>query len=199
MITRRNFIVTSAATASSPLALDAAASEAPRLPLRALPRVRRLRAEPTSDGRLLLLSDGPKTPPKLIKPEALERVFGPGTDGVLSQPDHWRMIDEGWFVEEDLEELTDPNDPALMIWQANYRPEVEAHDLLYDLFRDRIKGPFGAYIPEVGLELGEHPATPRFATAKVNDEFYLSLLAAEVTALTSWLEIEAHDAEGAAR
>ena len=102
-----------------------------------------------------------------------------------------RLIDEGWFAEDDLYDLTDPSDPALAIWQVNYRPEVEAHDLLYDLFHNRAFSPFGFYIPELGLELAEHPSSPRFATAKLDHEFCLPRLAEEVATLTSWLKIDA--------
>ena len=132
MITRRNFIVTSAAAASSPVALQAAEEQHVRLPLKAMPKVRTLSVKPTRDGRLLLFSDGPESPQKLIRPKALERAFGPGTDLVLRQPDHWRMIDEGWFAEEDLYEPAEFEDLAFRIWHANYRPETEAHDLLYN-------------------------------------------------------------------
>lgn len=93
MISRRDFIVTTAATASSPLAVHAAEKTDARLPPIAQPRVRTLFTKPTGDGRLLLFSDGPETPSKLIRPEALERAFGSGTDLVLQQPDHWRMIE----------------------------------------------------------------------------------------------------------
>ena len=196
MITRRDFIVTTAATASSPLAVNAAEEPKVRLPLKAQPRIRALFTKPTGDGRLLLFSDGPVSPSKLIKPEALERAFGPGTDLVLQQRDHWRMIEEGWFAEEDLYEPTEFEDPAFRIWHANYRPETEAHDLLYDLFRDQINGPFGARIPDVGLELGEHPSTPRYATAKLDDDWCLPRLRAEVAERTSWLVIDDGNAFG---
>ena len=190
MITRRDFIVTSAATASSPWALQASEKQDVLLPLRALPRVRSLSAKPTGDGRLLLISDGPEAPPKLIRLEALERAFGPGTDLVLQQPDHWRMIDEGWFAEEDLYEPTDFEDPAFRIWHASYRPETEAHDLLYDLFQDQITGPFGARLSDLGLELGEHPSTPRYATAKLDSAWCLPRLTDEVAARTVWLVVD---------
>lgn len=196
MITRRDFIVTTAATASSPLAVHAANERDVRLPLKAQPQVRALFTKPTGDGRLLLFSDGPVSPSKLIKPEALERAFGPGTDLVLQQPDHWRMIEEGWFAEDDLYEPTEFEDPAYRIWHANYRPETEAHDLLYDLFRDQITGPFGARIPDVGLELGEHPSTPRYATAKLDGDWCLPHLRAEVAERTSWLVIDDGNAFG---
>ena len=190
MITRRDFIVTTAATASSPLAVHAADEQDVRLPLKAHPRVRTLCTKPTGDGRLLFFSDGPKSPSKLIKPAALERAFGPGTDLVLQQPDHWCMIEEGWFAEADLYEPTEFEDPAFRIWHANYRPETEAHDLLYDLFRDHITGPFGARIADLGLELGEHPSTPRYATAKLDGDWCLPHLKAEVAERTSWLVID---------
>ena len=196
MITRRDFIVTTAATASSPLALQAAEEQHICLPLRALPRVRTLSAKPTGEGRLLLFSDGPETPPKLIRSEALERAFGPGTDLVLQQPDHWRMIDEGWFAEEDLYEPAEFEDPAFRIWHANYRPETEAHDLLYDLFRDQIAGPFVVHVPDLGLELGEHPSTPRYATAKLDGDWCLHRLAEEVAARTAWLVVDGSIASG---
>ncbi len=196
MITRRVFIVTSAATASSPLAVHAANERDVRLPLKAQPQVRTLFTKPTVDGRLLLFSDGPEKPSKLIKPEALERAFGPGTNLVLQQPDHWRMIEEGWFAEEDLYEPTEFEDPAFGIWHANYRPETEAHDLLYDLFSDQITGPFGARIPNLGLELGEHPSTPRYATAKLDGSWCLPHLSAEVAERTSWLVVDLGDASG---
>ena len=134
MITRRNFITTTAVTASNPLALHAAGKEDVRVPLKALPRIRTLYSKPTDDGRLLLFCDGPKAPQQLIRQAALERAFGPGSDFLLGQPDHWRMIDEGWFAGEDLYEPSDFEDPAFRIWHANYKPETEAHDLLFDLF-----------------------------------------------------------------
>lgn len=190
MITRRDFIAASAATASRPLALSAAEHKDTRLPLKAEPRVRTILSKSAGDGRLLLFSDGPETPPKLIRPEALERAFGTGTERVLYQPDHWRMIEEGWFKEEDLYDPTDLKDPAFCIWHANYRPETEAHDLLYDLFQDDITGPFGAHIAKYGLELGEHPCTPRYATAKLDGAWCLPALATEVAARTRWLTID---------
>ena len=188
MITRRDFIVTSAATASSPLAKGAKAEQKERLPLKALPKVRTLYAKPARYGQLLLVSDGPKTPPALIRSEPLERAFGRGIVPHLTQPDHWRMIEEGWFSGEDLYQPAGFDDPEFMIWHANYRPETEAHDLLYVLLED--KTTFGGYISELGLTLSEHPSTPRLATAKLNSEYCLSDVAAELAARTCWLIIE---------
>jgi hypothetical protein len=190
MITRRNFIITSAATASSPLAQEANAEQKNSLPLKALPKARVLHTKPSRGGRLLLVSDGPEAPQPLIKTEVLERAFGKGINLNLTQPDHWRMIEEGWFSGEELYQPEDPYDPTLMIWQANYRPETEAHDLLYDLFRDLVTSPFGVRIPELGLELAEHPSTPRYATAKLDGDWCLANLTAEVAERTSWLVID---------
>ena len=187
MITRRRFI---AATATSPLALPQQASASPQQPLKANPRVRTLHWREAEDGRLILFSDGSPVPRRLIKDEVLDRMFGSGTHLVLHQPDHWRMIEEGWFSEEDLYQPTGLDDPAYRIWHANYKPEVEAHDLLYDLFRDRISGPFSAIIPELGLVLAEHPSTPRLALAKLNNEWCLPSLVEEVTRITSWLIVD---------
>ena len=196
MITRRDFIVTTAATASSPLALQATEQQQVCTPLKAMPRVRTLSAKPTGDGRLILFSDGPETPQKLIRPGALERAFGLGTDLELRQPDHWLMIDKGWFSVADLYEPTDFEDPAFRIWHTNYRPETEAHDLLYDLFRDQIAGPFVVRVPDLGLELGEHPSTPRYATAKLDGDWCLHRLAEEVAARTAWLVVDGSIASG---
>jgi hypothetical protein len=187
MITRRRFI---AATATSPLALPKQASASPQQPLKAEPRVRTLHWRETEDRRIILFSDGSPEPSKLIKDEVLDRMFGSDTHLVLQQPDHWRMIEEGWFNEEDLYQPTDIDDPAYRTWHANYKPEVEAHDLLYDLFQDRISGPFGAIIPELGLVLAEHPTTPRLALAKLNNEWCLPSFVEEVTRLTRWLNVD---------
>lgn len=186
MISRRRFITSGAA---SPLALQKPANASPRQPLKAEPKVRTLHWKEADNGRLILFSDGSPEPSKLVKDDVLDRMFGSGTHLVLHQPDHWHMIEAGWFIEEDLHQPTDIDDPAYRIWHANYKPEVEAHDLLYDLFQDRITGPFGAYIPELGLELAEHPSTPRLALAKLGHEGDLPILAEAIASRTSWLVI----------
>lgn len=138
----------------------------------------------------MLFSDGADKPRKLIKPGALERAFGHGIERLLLQPDHWRMIEEGRFSGEDLYRPSDFDDPAFQVWQANYKPETEAHDLLYNLLGDKMANPFSGRIPELGLEFGEHPSTPRYATAKLEDEWFLPRLKAEVAARTAWLVID---------
>ncbi|MCV2880098.1 hypothetical protein OE699_14705 [Sedimentimonas flavescens] len=106
------------------------------------------------------------------------------------------MIDEGWFPEEQLYEPTELEDPAYDTWLANYRPETEAHDLLHHLFKDKIIGPFGTRIRDLGLELGEHPSTPRYATAKLDGDWCVPRLSAEVAERTSWLVIDRLSASG---
>ena len=187
MITRRRFIASGATT---PLALQEPANASPQKPLKAVPRVRKLHWREQSDGRLILFSDGSPEPRKLIKEEALDRMFGPGTHLVLQQPDHWRMIEEGWFVDGDLYLPTDIDDPAYRIWHANYKPEVEAHDILYDLFEDRIAGPFGGSIPELGLELAERPSAPRYALANLDHEGCLPRLAEALASRSKWIIID---------
>ena len=189
MITRRDFIAATAATISNPLSSNAAGAHRIRSPLKAVPRVRTLFSKPAINGRLLLLTDGPQEPPKLIRPKALERMFGAGTSNMLQQPDHWRMIEEGWFSGDDLFEPAVEKDHAFYTWHANYRPETEAHDLLYDIFRDQIDSPFGLRLPSLGLELAEHPSTPRYATAKLDGEWCLPNLMAAVCERTKWIKI----------
>ena len=199
MITRRDFmIVTSTATASSPLLAHATTGGDRLVPLKATPRVRSLHTKQTEDGRLLFVSDSPDAPPRIIRPAALEKVFGRGAEHFLYQPDHWRMIDEGWFSEDETYHPEDFDDPAFNIWHANYRPETEAHDLLYNLFRDQVDfAPFGSgRVPELGLGFGEHPSTPRFATAKLDGEHCLLRVAAEVATRTSWLTVDLSTADG---
>jgi hypothetical protein len=199
MITRRRFITSTAATASSSLAVPTSADAQARQPLRAEPIVRTLHWKSADDGRLILFSDGTPTPRKLIRQETLESRFGTGTHLVLQQPDHWRMIKEGWFAESDLYKPTDFEDPAFQIWHANYRPETEAHDLLYFLLEDKITGPFSTHIPELGLELSEHPSTPRYATAKLDGDWCLAQAAAEVASRSQWLVIDHGVARGEVR
>lgn len=117
-------------------------------------------------------------------------MFGPGTHLVLQQPDHWRMIEEVWFSEEDLYHPTDIDDPAYRTWHANYKPEAEAHDLLCDLLQDRITGVFRGRIPELGLKLSEHPSTRRLALAKLDHEECLPRLAEAVASRTTWVVID---------
>lgn len=199
MITRRKFLKTAAAsTTATPLAqhTSAAPDTDPQLgswqPLRAKPRRRTIYAKSALDGGLRLYSDGSPDPRPLIRTEVLVRAFGKGVEQSLLQPDHWRMIDEGWFKAEELFELNDVGSWNYAVWQANYHPECEAHDLLYDFFGVGLF-PGGGVNKDFGLAFSEHPCTPRFATVTLLNEYRLAELAARVAQLTEWVSIEAGD------
>lgn len=187
MSTRRDFVIGAAAalTALSNLATPILAL--PLEPLWAKKRRRRLLVRHEPDGRCLILSDGPTTPRSIIHRDAIDRVFGSGIYDSLSQPDHWCMIDAGWFGGEDLFTPVPLGEPAYLTWCALHRPENEAHDLLLGVFRDRSFGPFGFYIPECGLTLAEHPSTPRYATARLDSEYFLPSLVEYVAQHAPWL------------
>jgi len=194
MITRRNLMLTSTAAAAGG-AFDPAPATAhrtgPLVPLREELRVRTLSAyrSPTS-GRLILFTDGPVAPRKLIKPDVLNAVFGKGTDAVLAQPDHWRMIDAGWFDDADLYMPTGYDDPALQDWHAVHDPRVEAHDLLIDLFADRDLWFGGGTIPELNLTFMRHPQSPRFVTAHLTELSDLPRLRQYLAERTRWLTLD---------
>ena len=190
MITRRNLMATFAATGAG--ILHANGSHFPEEPLPPLPmtlRIRKLHLTPEASDTFVIATDAPIDPPALIKPEVVDDAFGAGTHRLLSQPDHWRMIEAGWFSGNDLYLPYDIDDPAYRIWCAYYAPKTEAHDLLLDLFGGGLM-PGGGTISELGLSFAEHPCTPRLAMVKLINEFMLPQLQAEVSALTKWIEIE---------
>lgn len=92
------------------------------------------------------------------------------------------MIDAGWFSGAELWEPFEGETPEWVTWRSLHHPECEAHDLLASLFG--ISSHFilsGGDLPEFGLELREHPSSPRHATATVNDARFLGKLSAEIT------------------
>jgi hypothetical protein len=196
MISRRDFLQTAAVgTMATPLAEMAKASDdgvangERRRPLRAEPKHRIIRARSGSRGGLRLFSDGPQEPRPLIRTEVLEATFGKGVGQSLSQPDHWRMIDEGWFACDDLFEVTDLASWDYAVWQANYHPECEAHDLLFEFFGAGL-WPGGGINEDLGLVFAEHPCTPRFATLDLIDGDRLPDLASRLADVTEWITIE---------
>jgi len=196
MISRRNFLQTAAVgTMATPLADMAKASDdgvangERRRPLRAEPKHRIIRARSGSGGGLRLFSDGSQEPRPLIRTELLEAAFGKGVGQSLSQPDHWKMIDEGWFSGDDLLEVTDLASWEYAVWQANYHPECEAHDLLHEFFAAGL-WPGGGTNEDLGLAFAEHPCTPRFATLDLLHRDRLPDLAMHVADLTEWISIE---------
>ena len=159
-------------------------------PLRAERGRRKLFVRRTPDWEFILYSNGPNRPQPLIKRSVIERTFGDDVYDTLRQRDHWAMIEAGWFG-ADNQFLPQPvRDPEYDIWQAYYRPEVEAHDLLEDIFFDGKAPWWGAYIQEYGLTLAEHPSTPRYATAKINNVLNLPPLAAAIAERTSHVSLE---------
>jgi hypothetical protein len=104
----------------------------------------------------------------------IERVFGEGAYNRLSQRDHWEMIEAVWFEGDDLHMPVPLEDPTYDVWKGYYHPVTEAHDLLRDLFAKKymVLPPFGGTLPN-GMSMGEHPITPRYATARVNSDIEL--------------------------
>ncbi|NDW54466.1 twin-arginine translocation signal domain-containing protein [Aliiroseovarius sp. PrR006] len=199
MISRRNFLKSAAAsTTATPLAQHASADHDTYLkrgnkhPLRAEPRRRTIYSKPAPDGGLRLYSDGSPDPRPLIRTQVLERAFGKGVEQSLLQPDHWRMIDARWFEGDELFELNDVTSWQYAVWKANYHPECEAHDLLYDFFGKGVF-PGGGINKDYNLAFSEHPCTPRFATVTLLNEHRLPDLVARITDLTEWVSIEIGD------
>lgn len=192
MTTRRQFLFSSAATLTAlPACLNAAV---PKLvPLRAEVRCRRLFVRRTPDWEFILYSNGPNRPQPLIKRSVIERTFGDDVYDTLRQRDHWAMIEAGWFGADDQFLPQSVRDPEYDIWQAYYRPEVEAHDLLEDIFFDGNAPWWGAYMQEYGLSLAEHPNTPRYATAKIRNLLGLPALAAAINERTPHVALEYGD------
>lgn len=190
MFTRRLFM-TFAAVSTAAAALFPASSRARDvcLPMRATIRKRTIHARPHDDGKVRLYTDASPEPRALIRDAALERAFGKGVAVRLNQPDHWRMIDAGWFEGDDLFVPSDRASWEFAIWQANYHPECEAHDLLVDLFGSGLSVDRRPLIP-AGLSLGEHPSSPRFATATLHSPHYLQGLAHMVAQKTDWVRVD---------
>jgi hypothetical protein len=190
MFSRRDFIKTAAvSTAAASLAEPTAARDGePWRPLRAEPRKRIIFSRPSPDGRLRLYSDGSPDPRPLILKEALDSAFGRGAGLGLLQPDHWCMIEACWFSGGDLFVPSDPGSWDFAVWRANYHPECEAHDLLAELFGLHLL-PYGTRLDDVGLVFVEHPCTPRFATATLDDPSCLPLLGQQVAEKTEWITI----------
>lgn len=188
MMNRRNILLASAAMGA--MTFVGAARAVPLVPLRAKPRHRRIFTTKESNGRYLLRSDGPEEPRKIIRKEVIERSFGEGTYDTLIQPDHWQMIDEGWFGGDDLRLPVPMEDEAYDLWRAYHHPVCEAHDLIADLFPDLyMPFPWSGQMGRFGVTMAEHPCTPRFATAHVDFEFNLIRLADEIAARSELVSI----------
>lgn len=187
MLNRRRFLAASvigAVTATLPVQPFAAT------PLRATPKHRRLFPKREEGGSWLFHSDAPYEPRKVIRPDAIERVFGEGAFNRLSQRDHWAMIEAGWFSGPDLHLPVPLGDPTYDVWKGYYHPVTEAHDLLRTLFaaKYRVGLRWGDRLPN-GLSLAEHPCTPRYATARVYSDFDLLRCLFDVASMGPLIEV----------
>lgn len=189
MITRRQFFKNSTAVVAAGVTQTAEPTLG-SVPLRAEPRVRWLHPIRTADDRILLRGDGPIEPQPLIRREVLDAAFGVGTHALLLQPDHWRMIEAGWFCGDDLFLPQERTDADYENWMAFHRPEVEAHDMLLELFGMHDFWLFGGRIEALGLTFERHPTAPRFVTVKLDQEGLLSGLTTAVSDLTDWIRID---------
>ena len=178
----------------------AAASECPDPPA-IRPRLRQLHLEPSETGGLVIKSDALPHPRRLVRPEIIDQIWGPGTYETLRQPIHWQMIDDGWFGPEELwfpflnEEESDEEYPELtqelFDWYVYHQPACEAHDILAGLFGVSyhfITGP--GKVPELGLTLSEHPSSPRYATAKLEGPDCIIPFANEVERRSQYLKVD---------
>ena len=102
------------------------------------------------------------------------------------------MVEAGWFGGADLHLPADP-DPAWFEWHAVHKPESEAFDLLFGIFADRLRGPWGGTVPEFGMAFGEHPSTPRRARVLLLEPDRLPALAAEIAARSDRIVLDLSD------
>ncbi len=174
MTSRRAFIVTAV---SSIAALPHQTVAEPKEPWKAPERVPKLHAKLDEDHSLLLLTDAPASPSRLVKEEALLKRFSADILATLKQPDHWYMIAKGLFFGDDTYVPSPSGDDAqYWIWAEYYRPEVEAYDFLLSKFEFQGIPHFGIRNSDLRLTLAEHPSTPRFATARLDHIMYLPRL-----------------------
>lgn len=151
---------------------------------------RRLLPVSQPSGKILLRTDAPDTPRALIRPEILDSLWGAGAYEAIPQPLHWQMIDAGWFSGAELWEPFEGETPEWVTWRSLHHPECEAHDLLATLFGISSHYIFGGGdLPELGLELHEHPSSPRHATATVSAARFLGKLAEEIARRTDQVSL----------
>lgn len=170
MTSRRAFIATAV---SSIAALPHQTVAEKKEPWKAPERVPKLLAKLDEDRSLLLLTDAPASPSRLVKEEALLKHFGDDILATLKQPDHWHMIANGLFSGDDTYVPCPSGDDAqYWVWAEYYRPEVEAYDFLLRKFDFQGISHFGIRNSDLRLTLAEHPCTPRHATARLDHIMY---------------------------
>jgi|GEM_PF-5869050 len=101
-----------------------------------------------------------------------------------SQPDHWRMIDAGWFGEGDLFEAGELDNVSLA-WFGNYEPFKEAYNLLSDVYAGKLR----EKADELGLIFqDDEPFSYPRAGAYLLHEDLLPELQADLATRTQWTE-----------
>ena len=151
---------------------------------------RQLHFEERTDGTLLLKTDAPSTPRKLVKKEVIDGVWGNGAYEFMRQPIHWAMIDAGWFDEDELWYPFDGFTEEYVNWASYYQPACEAHDLMCDTFGVVNFGIMSPKLPDIGLQMAEHPCTPRYATAKLLNKSWIPTFTEAVRARGAHFEID---------
>ena len=151
---------------------------------------RTLHLEPSHSGQLIIKTDAPEKPRALVRPEIIDSIWYKGTYEVMPQSLHWKMIDSGWFGEEDLWFPFGRDDWEYQHWFSYYQPACEAHDLLCTLFG--VRNFFYIEPSEVGLGLDFqlHPSTPRYATVKLLDHTWINEFRLAVEGQTEFLTVD---------
>jgi hypothetical protein len=177
MITRRTFLAGAAAMTTAPLVERVAKhfSQTGEVKFVRPPKVeRRFYLHPEEKG-LRLVTDAVEFPLPIVKFDAFEQKLGPGSYRKHTQRDHWRMIEEGQFEENDL--IT----PGVGMgqfsaWQGNFAPTSEAVSFL----EEHGLGPDGDAGPGPGISFYEWGDDPEVfgPAALIDDLFSASLLQA---------------------
>ena len=119
------------------------------------------------------VTDAIEFPLPIVKFDVFEERLGEGSYRQHSQRDHWRLIEEGLFEDEDLV-IPSVGSGLLSAWEANYAPPSEAFGFLEDYGL----GPDCVGASGTGLsfyEYGDHPEIYGPAVL-VDDLFAASLL-----------------------
>lgn len=151
---------------------------------------RELHFEPSHSGQVIIKTDAPAEPRPLVRPEIIDSIWFKGTYEIMPQSLHWKMIDQGWFGEDDVWFPFGENDWEYEHWFAYFQPACEAHDLLCTLFD---VSNFWFTEPKelgLGLDLQIHPSTPRYATAKLIDRSWINDFKAAVERKTDFLIVD---------
>ncbi len=186
MTTRRTFMISGAGGALALTAPAVLAGFAAK-PLRADPRPRQLHLEHRKIDAILdtydVLTDAPNSPLPIVRREVIDEAFGADVYDSLDQPDHWRMIDAGWFSGSDLDRIDHPDrsfDPPVLHWHAWHKPASEAYWLLIDLFPEARHVGGGAHLEGYDLLFSIHPCTPMVAEASLRNPRRIEAFAEEL-------------------